>query len=349
MRLNLKAILRIQKLKNYAQISGVENHNSRHSSPANADLQKKRLQLVGYSSTVSTIKALLNELQIKPRKNAVLAAEYLLTASPEAFNDTAIDIDQWAESNIEFLRKKHGRGLIAAWLHLDESTPHIHALVVPLLKKPDGSAKLCARDFFGGKQKLATLQTQYAQAMKKFGLERGIKGSTANHKRIKSFYAELNQRVDASQKTIEKALQKHPQPSILTYKKIHQEMKKMLNKMSYSFVQSDQLAIENQRLKNELVRTNNTLQTTREELFNFKETLRNHSPTFVKKILQWIDHFVSHERTQCETNAVSELSACFDAEQFRGAVVTDERWAHLALQLEELKTPKLTQHNNYKR
>ena len=61
-------------------------------------------------------------------------------------------------------------------MHLDETTPHIHCLFVPLTA--DG--KLCANDLFK-KKDLYELQDQYAEKMFHYGLERGERGSDKVH------------------------------------------------------------------------------------------------------------------------------------------------------------------------
>ena len=70
-------------------------------------------------------------------------------------------------------------------LHLDEATPHVHAIVLP--RTPDGW--LSARDYlFGHKEKLRGLQERYAHAMEPFGLERGIEKKRVHYQTIQQYY-----------------------------------------------------------------------------------------------------------------------------------------------------------------
>ncbi|RYY20022.1 MAG: hypothetical protein EOP41_09360, partial [Sphingobacteriaceae bacterium] len=62
-------------------------------------------------------------------------------------------------------------------LHLDEKTPHIHAIVVPLTA--DG--RLSAKELMGNKKNLSLRQDRYGEAMASFGLIRGVRESKANH------------------------------------------------------------------------------------------------------------------------------------------------------------------------
>jgi len=72
---------------------------------------------------------------------------------------------------------------VSCTLHQDELTPHFHAVVVPLTA--DG--RLSAKDVFNPKT-LRALQTEYAEAMKPFGMERGVEYSRAQHEVMRHVY-----------------------------------------------------------------------------------------------------------------------------------------------------------------
>ena len=75
----------------------------------------------------------------------------VLSASPEYFrpSDPAavgtwdeVRLAAWKEATMNHLKPEHGPDLIFAELHLDEDTPHIHAVVAPTyLKKSRVSGK----------------------------------------------------------------------------------------------------------------------------------------------------------------------------------------------------------------
>ena len=128
----------------------------------------------------------------KRRKDAVLAIEYIVTASPEYFHGqggATITRSSYFNAALEFLRLKHGKqNIISAALHLDETSPHLVVYAVPL----NAAGKLCAKDFLGDSEKLSQLQTDfYERVGKQFGLIRGIKGSRAKHQDIKRFYGNI--------------------------------------------------------------------------------------------------------------------------------------------------------------
>lgn len=189
------AILRTGKLKTASAIRLAGGHNSRTIPTPNAS--GKILALVDPGpDPYQRVMDRLGSSGIEPRSNAVLAQEILMTASPEYFrpNDPAKaghwEKDRtraWIDSTRDWIKNQYGDRLVSLHLHLDESTPHLHAVVVPITD--DG--RLSARDMFGPRQ-LRDLQTGYAKALAPLGLVRGIEGSKAQHERIQTFYGAVN-------------------------------------------------------------------------------------------------------------------------------------------------------------
>ena len=71
----------------------------------------------------------------------IVADELLFTASNKFFQNMTIDdIKKWADTCMEFVYKDLGYTkdqVLHATIHMDEKTPHIHLVVVPLIKKLD--------------------------------------------------------------------------------------------------------------------------------------------------------------------------------------------------------------------
>jgi len=115
------------------------------------------------------------------RKDAVKFIPMVMTGSHEemkAIFKNSEKANQWLKANYDFVCKEFGKeNIVRFTLHLDEKTPHIHAVVVPLTD--DG--RLSAKERFGNRNDLSDRQTRYADAMEQFGLKRGIVGSKAKH------------------------------------------------------------------------------------------------------------------------------------------------------------------------
>ena len=198
------AIARIAKLKS-GNIGASEQHTKRERDTPNANPEITNIRFIGQpdSSNLPNLETIVRDRigDQTIRKNGVLCVEMLLTASPEYFrpNDPSkagyykperlADFQQAVHS---WLDNEYGDRIVRAELHLDESTPHIHAYLVPL----DERGKLNCRGIFGGRQKLSQFQDSYANALSPLGLERGIKGSRAKHTTVKQYYAAVTKTPD---------------------------------------------------------------------------------------------------------------------------------------------------------
>ena len=190
-------VLRIQKLKTWGAIGGSGKHNQRERETPNADAARtaENRTVVGSadSDSVAQVKEAIGTQRI--RKNAVLGVEMLLSASPEYFRPGQTEkageydahrLNSWVDASTQWLQERYGNRVVKAVLHLDEATPHIHALLVPL----DDTGKLNCRALFGGsRHTLSLLQTDYADAVKSLGITRGIENSRATHQKVSQFYS----------------------------------------------------------------------------------------------------------------------------------------------------------------
>lgn len=186
------AIARIEKLKK-ENINSSGMHVSRDRFTPNADESIDNIRFIGegdYRQLSDVVTERIGDQTI--RKNAVLAVEMLLTASPEYFRPNEPEragyyepekLENWKQQVKEWLDDEYGDRIVRAELHLDESTPHIHAYLVPL----DERGKLNCRGIFGGRQKMSQFQDSYADAMSPLGLER-----RAKHTEVKEYYAAVN-------------------------------------------------------------------------------------------------------------------------------------------------------------
>lgn len=183
------AILRTKKLKAPGNVAASASHIERTRPTHNADPSVANQWLIGGPGMYAAAKKVWSKIP-KIRKDSVHAFEVLLTASPEAFEK--MSLEEWKAENVEWLRKEYpGAEIVGACLHLDESTPHIQAIIIPTDVKKDGTLQLNCKKYLGGAAKLRAMQTSYAKAMAEFGLERGLEGSKAKHTTIAQFYGAM--------------------------------------------------------------------------------------------------------------------------------------------------------------
>ena len=136
----------------------------------------------------------------------VVADELLFTATNRFFkNMSNEDLMKWANTCMEFVYKDLGytkEQVLHATVHLDEKTPHIHCVVVPLVKKFDKRTNterytISKKQYIRDKIHLSELQDKYHARLvsKGYDLERGIKGSDRKHIKIKD-YKKINRKLE---------------------------------------------------------------------------------------------------------------------------------------------------------
>lgn len=134
--------------------------------------------------------------QMLNKSKSVVADELLFTATHNFFNNmTKDDIKNWADTCMEFVYEDLGytkEQVLHATVHLDEETPHLHCVVVPLVKKYDKRTNterftISKKQYIKDKVHLSELQDKYYKRLtdKGYDLERGIKGSNAQHQNVK--------------------------------------------------------------------------------------------------------------------------------------------------------------------
>ena len=126
--------------------------------------------------------------QMVDDSKSCVADEMIFTSGPEFFKDmTKEEILKWANGCMDFVYNDLGytkEQVIQSVLHLDEKTPHIHCVVVPLVKKFDKRVNkerysISKRDYIKDQNYLSILQDKYCFRLNNLGfkLERGEKGT----------------------------------------------------------------------------------------------------------------------------------------------------------------------------
>jgi hypothetical protein len=181
------AILRTAKLKTMGAIAGSLSHTYRERDTPNADPSRSANNTHSHADKTVALATIQGRLPEKRRSNAVLVIEYFIGASPEFFQDSSGD--SYFQDAMTWLQERHGReNVVATSIHRDETSPHLVAYVVPL----DEAGKLNARKYLGGKSTLSQMQTDFAERVgRQYGLQRGVKGSSAQHTTIKAYYGAL--------------------------------------------------------------------------------------------------------------------------------------------------------------
>ncbi len=167
------------KIKSVQELGMAYNHNYRKGDiPANAEnersyLNEELIQLE-HKDFNAALNAIKKEHNIVPRKDAVLALEVIM--EPQHV-DGSFDLEAWKKQSAKWVQDYFGKdNVISAVYHADESQPHIHAMVIPVV---DG--KLRCYKFTNGKDKLSEMQSSYAKAVENLGLERGMEKTPVSY------------------------------------------------------------------------------------------------------------------------------------------------------------------------
>lgn len=115
------------------------------------------------------------------------------------------EIEKWAKDMYRFIAGKYGAENIAAFVvHLDETTPHAHCIVVPITQ----AGTLSFRDVFAGKDKYEfskrtkALWDEAAKVSEKYGLERGDDKLVTGAKH-KSYLQWMREQIMHNQETLD--------------------------------------------------------------------------------------------------------------------------------------------------
>lgn len=194
--------MRCTKLATGGSLAASLSHCYRERETHNADdARTPQNTHFGASSTADALTRMRELWPEKRRKDAVLAVEYLFTASPEWWKTSPPEQrEEFFRRSLGWLKEKYGGDrVVTATVHRDETSPHLSAFVVPLTA--DG--RLSAKEFVGNRRQLADDQTSFANRVTDLGLSRGIEGSQATHETISSFYGNIkNMPPESVQRTL---------------------------------------------------------------------------------------------------------------------------------------------------
>ncbi|WP_172460913.1 MobV family relaxase, partial [Priestia endophytica] len=192
------SIFRVQGIKTLSDLRGLGKHNSERVSETNLDIDKERskdnIELIECSSYLNKFNDITAKMKeehnermktirkdrVKSFENAInsahndVACEFLFSSDEVFFKDmTREQIESWAKDSLEFVAKDIGitkDKIIHASVHMDEKTPHLHVVAVPLVKAYDGRRKqevlqINRKHFIKTREDLSKLQDIYHQRM----------------------------------------------------------------------------------------------------------------------------------------------------------------------------------------
>ena len=175
--MSASGFFRIKKLKGASIVLAASRHNKRaiqaeRGAEGHIDATRIALNLSLHGPSKSEdvaqlARSLMSAAGVKPqKKNAVLALELIFSLPPA----TAIDPESFFRDCLQWAVENFGGidNVLSADVHLDESAPHLHVLILPLI---DG--RMNGSDLFGNRQRLQFLHTDFHSAVAgRYGLAR---------------------------------------------------------------------------------------------------------------------------------------------------------------------------------
>ena len=193
------AIVRNEKLTR-SQAQGAAVHNDRKAknhSNKEIDISKTHLNYYLKKNELNYVKEFdklkeKQDLKGQIRSNSIIICEMIFTSDAEFFNKIGQEeTKRYFEESYNFICKYKNLGeknIISAVVHLDEGTPHMHLVYVPVVhtKDKDGNEidKVCCREFWKGRDSYRSLQNAYYEYItsKGFELERGLPSEETGRK-----------------------------------------------------------------------------------------------------------------------------------------------------------------------
>ena len=286
------AIIRNAKYKK-ENLAGLYKHNERkNTNYSNKDINKnnslKNYSIKQCNTTYSNaIKVLQKENNLQGRiiKTTNVACEFIITSDKEFFEKIGEEeTKRYFQTAYNFVANYKGLGekyILSAKVHLDESTPHMHLVFVPVIHKIDKKSgkqidKIACSEYWKGKDSYRQLQDNFHKYIveRGFELERGnTKGNThipietlkqiTNYENIKyELTQEQIQPINTKNKDLimqqNKELVKYANKLKIQLAKSYtaiERVEELQRRNTYLKYENEQLKKENRKLKNYIEKT----------------------------------------------------------------------------------------------
>lgn len=292
------SIIRNEKYKR-DNLKGIYRHNERRNknySNKNIDSSKSHLN---YSikepkfSYEKEFERIRKEYDLKGQIKTVsnIACEYIITSDKEFFEQIGEDeTKRYFETAYNFVAEYKHLGekyIISAKVHMDEETPHMHLVFIPVVhttdKKGNAIDKIACSEFWKAKDSYRQLQEAFYEYMvaHNFKLERGM---TSNRKHLS--VAELKEvtNYDKTKKTLEDIKLELPKvPDIteinkLTIKRderIQKEIIEPKNKLIEDLHHDNKILLTELQTQTALIDRAEKFEKERKDLYKEKSQLQN--------------------------------------------------------------------------
>ena len=305
------AIIRNSNYKK-ENLAGLYKHNERkNTNYSNKDINKEK-SIKNYSikecnTTYSkAINNLIEKHNFKCRvtKQTNLLCEFIITSNKEFFDNIGEEeMKRYFRTAYDFVAEYQNLGeefIVSAKVHLDESTPHLHIVFVPVIHKFDIKSgkeitKIACSEYWKGKDSYKRLQDNFYKYITErgFDLERG-KNNKVEHlttEKLKQVTNYENIKCELEKEPVQKIDNSNMQMIIAQNQSLQAYTKKLryyLAKSIKSIEQVEELKEQNQQLLNEnnqLHKENNFLKKYIDNTYEYISILINIPKTSIKNMI----------------------------------------------------------------
>ena len=296
-------------------LAGLYKHNERKNiNYSNKEINKnnsiKNYSLKNCFTTYSNaIKILQQKNNLKARiiKTTNIACEFIITSNREFFEKIGEEeTKRYFQVAYNFVANYKNLGeqyILSAKVHMDESTPHLHIVFIPVIHTKDKSGnkieKIACSEYWKGKDSYKQLQDNFYKHIIEsgFDLERG-KEREVEHlstEKLKQITNYDNIKYEVEQEEIQPIETKNMALIIAQNKELIQYTKKLKQQLAKSYIaiqKNEQLQKENMELRNknqELQQENNKLKNYIEKTFETVKHLFSFPMDTFKRL---VDNFV---------------------------------------------------------
>ncbi len=320
------AIIRNQNHK-VGAVPLVERHNERKNhNYSNRDIDRSRSNenfhlkspQGSYWETFNKIRdrqQLKGNLRLQGEKQSTVLCEFIITSDKQFFDSLGTDgTNRFFEDAYQFVTSKVGgeQFVVSAVVHMDEATPHMHVTFIPTVRGLDRKGQPCRRincsEFWKGRDSYSRLQDEwydYIARSCRYDLERGVKGSAAEHLSVAEYKLKKTQEQLSRSETnvqeiedIEKISAKNLPLNMVALKRDdYNRLKQSAETLVVTRDSALEAVSENETLKNRI----SELKSQKENLMHERDSLVNSLENVNNSFERFYDQ-VSDERALLERN-----------------------------------------------
>lgn len=285
----------------------------------------KKIQAESYLQEfdrIRTRQGLKGNLRLQGKKQSTILCEFVITSDKEFFDRLGGErTRQFFSHAYDFVCSKAGgeQYVLSAVVHMDEATPHMHVAFIPVINGKDRKGNPCKRincsEFWKGRDSYSRLQDEYYDFITSRGydLERGEKGSTAQHLSVAEYklkktdeqLAEMSKQIAEIENIEEVKTTNLPLNTVA----IRRDDFEILSAAAKNYVVAKNAEAENIQLKAECLSLKNENEALKTERYNLSDQLHQleyEYGRFYETVADDVDLAEENERLKNENTVIGK-------------------------------------------